>query len=600
MGVLRQAGLLLLVLSATAAPAAQPQQKSAGEPVTIDFFASGPDGVVFDLRPEDVTIKLNGRARPVRSLRYISLPPPDPTAPVAPVADVDPPFGTNTPEAGGRWVTIVIDHESIKTGAERNAMNAAIRFVRSLGPRDHVAVMRMPRGGLEVLFTTDHQRVVDVLRKFVGNAPREETEQDRSCRSRLMLNGMKNLLEDVAPLNGPKIIAVISSGMLNPRRDAALNAPPGPCEIRTEDFQNVRVAAAQSRAYVFVVQPDNLIVESARSTFVDPTRSRFADADDDRHGLQSLAGVSAGQFFQIVGPDDERFAAIAKRTAGYYIATFDPDPTERNAATHRLDVQVTRANVDVLARPEVIIPRAGKASGASSARDLLRDPTGTVYRALPLRAVAYASASEGGKVKVLAALEPIERNVKLVSAVFGLIDVNREKLVVQWTADSRELATEPVVTAGEASPGPYRLRVAAVDSNGRQGTVEYEFVATLTGAKPLTLSDMALGTSTEGGLVPRLVFGGDQAAVTYFEVYGAVPSPDALTVRLEIAQSADDRALSSAVPRIVTAEPERRMITGTLPIATLPPGDYVVRAIVSLDGRPIGRVLRTLRKSTVR
>lgn len=599
------------VAAALSTPSAQQAPVgAAAEPMPVEFFASGPDGVVFDLRPEEITLKVNGRARPVRSLRFVPLPAPDPAAPVAaPAIELESPFGTNVAEAGGRWVMIVVDHESIKTGAERNAMNAVIRFVKALGPRDHVGYARMPRGGIEIQFTTDHQKVVDALRKFVGNAPREETDRDRACRSRELLLDLRNLLEDVASLNGPKIVTVVSSGVLNPRRDAALNAPPGPCEIRSENFQNVRVAAAQARAHVFVVQPDNLVVESAATSLVDPLASRFAAADDDRHGLQSLAGSSAGEFMQIVGPDDNNLAAVAKATAGYYIATFDPEPSERNAATHRLDVGVTRDNVKVRARPEVIIPRAPQKARAASPRDMLAD--GVLYRALPLRAVAYPSASEGGRVKILTVLEPVERDVKIVSAVFGLIDT-REKLVVQWTANARELAMQPIVTAGEAKPGPYRLRVAAVDSTGRQGTVDYELMAGLTEAKPLTLSAIALGTSSEAGFMPKLVFGGDQAAVAYFEAYGTPPKPDSITVRLEVASSPDGRTLSSAVPRVVPPPPpereagvtgpvvERRMIVGAVPIASLPPGDYTVRAIVSVDGRPVGRVLRTLRKSVAR
>lgn len=606
----RWTGLGLVFATAVAAPTAQQPRLAPGEPVAIDFFASGRDGVVFDLRPEEVALKVDGRMRPVRSLRFISLPPAAAATPVERAADLEPPFGTNDPEAGGRWVTIVVDHESIKPSAEKNAMIAAVRFVNALGPRDHVSYMRLPRGGVEVPFTTNHQLVAEPLRRFIGNAPREQTERDRSCRSRELLHDMRNLLEEVAPLNGPKIVAVISSGLLNPRRDAPLNAPPGQCEIRTEDYHNVRMAAAHARAYVWVVQPDHLEVESAKNAFIDPTQSRFAAADEDRHGLQSLAGATEGVYFQVVGPDDARLPEVARATAGYYIATFDPEPSERNAATHRVEVGVTRDQVRVRARPEVTIPRPPKQTASASARDMLRDDL--LYRALPLRAVAYPSAAEGTetpggnepppaarKVKVLAALEPVERGVKIVSAVFGLIDA-RNKLVVQWTADSRELATTPIVTAGEASPGPYRLRVAAIDSNGRQGKVEYEFLATLTDAKPLTLSAMALGTSGDSGFIPRLVFGSDQSVVTYFEAYGVPPKPDSISVRLEVAPSPDDRALVTAVPRLVTASPDRHMVIGALPIAALPPNDYVVRAIVSVDGRPVGRVLQTLRKSTVR
>ena len=59
----------------------------------------------------------------------------------------------------------------------------------------------------------------------------------------------------------------------------------------------------------------------------------------------------------------------------------------------------------------------------------------------------------------------------------------------------------------------------------------------------------------------------------------------------------DERALISGVPRVVSQGEHRRIAIGALPISTLAPGEYVVRAIISLDGRPIGRITRTLRKS---
>jgi hypothetical protein len=40
------------------------------------------------------------------------------------------------------------------------------------------------------------------------------------------------------------------------------------------------------------------------------------------------------------------------------------------------------------------------------------------------------------------------------------------------------------------------------------------------------------------------------------------------------------------------------MVIGSIAIASLPPGDYVVRALVSVDGRVTARITRTLRKVT--
>ena len=43
--------------------------------------------------------------------------------------------------------------------------------------------------------------------------------------------------------------------------------------------------------------------------------------------------------------------------------------------------------------------------------------------------------------------------------------------------------------------------------------------------------------------------------------------------------------------------PARRVVTGVVPIAGLPPGDHVIRGVVLLDGKPVGQVTRTLRKA---
>jgi len=593
----RVASALVVIAAVSVGPHAQQRSETPAEAIAIDFFAVGPEGSVFDLRPEEVTLKVDGRARTIRSLRYVNLPLRDPNAlPLDAPADLDPPFGTNAHTPDARWVTIILDHESIRAGTERNAINSTVRYVRMLGPRDRVSYVTMPNGGVEVDFTTNHDQVVDALRNFRASAPREPTEQERSCRSRLLLNTLSDYIRGLTPIQGPKSVVVVSTGVLNPRRDAPMLGPPGPCEIRQIYFQEVSTAASMARAHLFVVQPDDVTMDSPRQVFTDRTASRFAGADEDRAGLESLAGVTGGDFMRIVGPDDPTLTNIAGGLTGYYIATFDVNPSERNGAMHRVDLDVSRERVQVRTNLEVHIPRHEGTAVNASAATMLRN--GLLYRGLPIRATAFASAGEGSSVKILAVLEGIERDVTFKEAVFGLIDTRRGKLVAQWTANEAELSGAQVVTAGAGAPGPYRLRVAAIDVNGRRGTAEYEFPAELTAADPLSLSAMALGVSRDGSFSPKLVFGTDQAAVAYFEAYGQLSRPDAVTVRLEVSRSPDGRALVTAVPRVVSQGELRRLVIGALPIAALAPGDYVVRAIVSVDGRPVGRITRTLRKST--
>jgi hypothetical protein len=572
--LLRVAAATAAMWPAIAAAQQPPQTKRGAAPVAVEFFANGIDGVVYDLRADEVTLRLDGRPREIRSLRFVNLPLPDPLAPPIGTRDADVPYGSNLPENAGRWVTLIFDHESIRAGAEKNAVNAVVKFVSALGPRDSVSFIKAPRGNVETDFTTDHEKVITALRRFVGRASRQETEQDRSCRSRLLLNAVEDVLGNVAPLEGPKLVVVVSSGMLNPRRDNPANRAPGPCEIALDDFQRVSAAAGLSGAHVFVVQPDD------------------AEITPDYGGLESLAGGTAGEFIKIAGPDDDALRRIARLTAGYYVATFDAEPSERTGTARRMQVTLRRDGVRVRARPDVVIPKPPERGNSSrKPDDMLRDRL--VYRALPLRLAAYTSLGAGDKVNVVAALEPVERGTTLTSVVFGLIDV-KGQLAGKWTPNPASLGSRPLLSAGEVKPGIYHLRAAAIDSDGRQGTVEYEIAAQLVDADPLRLSGLVLGTVYDSRFMPKLVFGGDQAAAVVVEMYGSAAG--AVTARVEVASVADGRVLATA-PAGAAGTGERRTITGAVPIASLPPGDYVVRVVVSVAGRPVGQSTRVLRKT---
>jgi VWFA-related protein len=582
---LTAAALIAAGTSGMAQPAAP-----AGEAVPVDFFVTGPDGPVFDLRADEVSLEVDGKPRRIRWLRYIPLHHGERAPVAAPADDIDPPFGTNVPGADGRWVTIVLDHESIRRGSERNAVNAVVGYIETLGPRDRVSYVTAPNGALEIDFTTSHHRVTDALKKFIGSGLRAPLEQERSCRSRLLLNAMRDLLEGMTALNGPKVVVLVSSGMLNPRRDAPMLGPPGPCEIVTADFQDVASAASGARAHLFVLRPDDLRMDRTAQDAGGQTAGLFAGSDADRAGLESLAGVSGGEFIQVVGPDDTTLVNRAGGLSGYYVATFDPAPGDRNDAMHRVAVTVARANTRVRTNPDVYIPRIDGKTVSVTPAAMIRNAI--VYRELPLRISAFASSGQPGTVNIHAVLEPAEPGVAIAQAVFGLVD-QRNRLVVQWTADRSALAGVPIVTVGAAAPGPYSLRVAAIDSAGRRGKAEYAFLAQLTEAAPLKLSALAVGTSANGAFQPKLVFGADPAAEAYFEIYGKAAS---VIVRLDIGHEADSRAIVTGQARVTSQGPDRRVAAGALPISGLQPGDYVLRAVVSVDGRPVGRITRTIRK----
>ena len=106
-----------------------------------------------------------------------------------------------------------------------------------------------------------------------------------------------------------------------------------------------------------------------------------------------------------------------------------------------------------------------------------------------------------------------------------------------------------------------------------------------------------VGVSFERGFVPKLQFGGEPTANGHVELFGAPPA-GMLSFALELATSEDGPAIVRVPGTIVaTKDADRRRAAGVVPIGQLPPGDYVLRAVVSLDGRPIATLIRVLRKA---
>jgi len=226
---------------------------------------------------------------------------------------------------------------------------------------------------------------------------------------------------------------------------------------------------------------------------------------------------------------------------------------------------------------------------------MLRD--GKTYGDLRLRVVGLVSPNPGdSKLTVIALVAPLDRSVTFDSAALGLIDP-RGRLVAQWTANSKELSVVPVMAAGLVAPGRYRLRVGAIDTTGRRGSAEYEVMAEPVTANGLMLSTLLLGVSYERNFVPKLQCTNEPTANGYFELFGTPPA-GTLSVAMELATSEDGPALVRVPGTIAeTSSADRRRATGVGPIGKLSPGDYVLRAVLSLDGRPIAKLTRVLRKS---
>ena len=418
-----------------------------------------------------------------------------------------------------------------------------------------------------------------------------------ACRTGRTLESLTGFFDTLGVREDPATVIFITAGLAPPRRDAPVTMAPGMCELRSETFVQVGIAAGAARARFYIVQPGDLMRASGTVARENIAGAGYLGSDNPIEGIEHLAGVTGAKMLNLTGSAETALGRILRETSAHYIATVAPERNDRNGRTQQLEVRVKRAGVEVRTPPSHHVREAGtiaRRTGGPSPRDMLA--TTRVYRDLPLRATGYAALeADGQAIRVMAIAEPVEPGVKLGTLVAALFDTDG-KLVSHWSATSEELQRTPVIGAMPAASGAYRLRVAAIDTTGRSGTADYDVTAELARTGSLKLSSIVLGLSRDGAFIPRLQFTDEPVAIGYVEMYGGDAGAK-VTATLELAATLNGPALVTVPLAIQGTGQNHYVAKGALPIGAVPPGDYIVRALVALDGHPMTRVVRTLRKA---
>jgi hypothetical protein len=218
------------------------------------------------------------------------------------------------------------------------------------------------------------------------------------------------------------------------------------------------------------------------------------------------------------------------------------------------------------------------------------------FNDLQLRVIAVAQRGQGGKMAILALAEPVDPAVKLTQVTAVLVAPGAAKAAFARTLEEKELVGRPMPIGMVADPGKYRMRVAAIDSTGKSGAVDYELDASLTPTGPLMLGQVMLVGPRGDGFSPQLVFSNEPEIAAYVELYGPVATSK-IAARIDLAATPDGKALvEGTVGGAGTNEPDKFSLNAKLAIKDLPPGDYVVRVTVQAEGSPEAKVMRTMRK----
>jgi hypothetical protein len=568
------------------ATAAGAQPAKTGAAVRIDFRALTDEGrQVTDLKPEEIALKVNGKPRPIQSLGVFHSAAADPASGGT---ALPPPYATNAVGQTGRVIHVLVDDDSIAPGREGQVRDAMRLLAAELGPGDLLGLLTT-QGQVNVRPSTDRVKVQRAVAGLVGRNGVSESASDAQCRTTHVLAALGSMLALTGGM--PTTIVVFAGGLTSPshkiidmsRKSAPTAATSAAatndiCPVRPEDFENIGMLASSARADLYLLH------------LTEAMANRSSDQDA---GFESLAGVTGAEFIRLAASPQPAMSRLLRETASYYTVTFDPEASERNGGTYRVDLRTTRDKVKLRTRPMVEI-RKETARAATMPKDMLRTPA--AYGDLPLRAAGHTSRTVGSdEVKIVAIFETLDPSAVLAAASVGLFD-ETNTLKKQWTAQAADLARRPVMAALAAPAGTYRVRVAALDGSGRAGTTDYALKVEVPRADPLRLSTLVLGTQQAGGFLPRLDFSHEPVAIGLVEIYD-VPKGGAVTVDLDVASTSDGAALATAQTSVKPGgSDDMRIAYGGFDIATLPPGDYLMRAIVSLDGKPVGKVVRTLRK----
>ena len=639
--------LLALVLTAAvtttvvhaqdpAPPAAQPTQtfRSSVDLVPVDVNVIDSNGrPIADLTAQDFSLKVDGKPRRIASAQFIAMTRGGERAPIEPKD-----YSSNPASPGARLIMLVIDQGNIGASRGKYAIDAARRFLGRLGPDDRVGLVTIPGAGPQIDFTANHALVDTALKAIRGTSDfgehqdnqiglseaialergnRQVLQQivDRECaglaadcanlqnqahtlyidqksRTRDTLQSLQHVMDRLARTNTPKTVVLLSEGVMIDARDLGDISWLGP-----------QAARGQVTLYVLQLEPPTFEAANVRTS---PTRA--ADIQFAQDGLGFLAGAARGWVFPVISGADAAFNRLTLELSGYYLLSFEPEAGDRDTKVHKIKIEVpARKNAIVRGRNEFSVDAPRTLTTEQQLAETIAAPLLATDIGLKLTTLSF-SENETNKIRVVVAAE-IDRSQnpgRKLSLGYTVVD-SRDQVVSaqvepEVTVPIRpETQTQTYLGAISTPAGTYQIKLAVVDDTGKRGSVEHTIQARLTTAGQLHLTDLLLGEEggAGGGLIPTVSanFKGDLLH-GYLEIHSeAAEVLRSANVEFEIAASPEARPLETAPARFDdgSATPARRAAEAVVPIALLPTGDYIARAVVTVAGQRVGQVSRPFR-----
>jgi VWFA-related protein len=349
-------------------------------------------------------------------------------------------------------------------------------------------------------------------------------EADFLLRSRML--SLRTLTEFMAGMHGRrKSIIYVTTGV-GASVYEALDYAGGIRSIAIEDLHAAITAATRGNVSIYPLDPTGVVpgrdvteegVADPDNTIPEPSQTSIGRMQD----LRGLAETTGG--FAIVDTNNfaDAFSRVVRDNSSYYVLGFSTSTPRTDGRFHKVQIRVKRPGLEVRSRGGYLAPMHRKtpiitraSTLAPSITEALQSPIGVSGVPIRLFAAPYKASDQQARVAIAAefgveALSLSQRQGRLVgdlavalrptTAEGKNVVGQRHELSLALKPETYELAKTHgvrVVTEMSLAPGRYQLRVAGGPTVGGAGSVTYDLEIPNYAKERLTMSGVALTSST--------------------------------------------------------------------------------------------------------
>jgi VWFA-related protein len=592
----------------------QPVFPTGVELVSVDVVVLDRQGnPVRDLKPADFTVKEDGRPQTISAFETVSLHESPPAARGTQRVSTN----TTQPAVAGRWFFIVLDDLNISQFSTARARERMVQFIeRALQPGDQVMIARTSGSAWWTgTLPEDKESLLSFLNRFEG-VYRPDTSTARLWDHEAMAIALsrdpdalarvarryfeQNIIPEADPIDREIKEAVdVSPGiaMIQVKARQVYREARNRLTASLETLERISTAVAQMRGRkMLLLVSEGFIMDSTQSGFRELVQSarnanaavHFVDVrspegevgqagmpggsaeygaaiqDDDAttalafasleaDGARSVAIDTGGSVLAGVKTVDN-LAKLVEQGRNYYLLGYSPTNTRRDGKFRRIEVTVSRPDVEVRARggyyaPSDRAPRVDENQLPPTVRAALQAPFDTA--GIPLRLTSYVFGQQADgrmQVMLLSEADPAPLRLQPSQGVYStalhsyvlihgrdqdsversekLVELEMPESIYQqalrtWVPLRREFTLEP---------GLYQATLVLRDrTTGLLGSVRHEFEVPAPGTFRTSTPILTDVVQAAAGQPPRPVpiarreFRAGGRLFCTFDVYGAAP-----------------------------------------------------------------------------